>query len=115
MSLTNPEPSTSSGASIEGQENVPFGDKNRKSIKRTNSRASSAPTRKSRGRATSIRDVLTLRNGSIFNPNDGKKRSRDRGQPGLRAMLYGLTMKMEREEANFKKMQIKRLGEYFIH
>ncbi|KAI1727603.1 hypothetical protein Ddc_04918 [Ditylenchus destructor] len=113
MSLTNPEPSTSSGASVEGQENVPFGDKNRKSVKRSNSRASSAPTRK--GRATSIKDVLTLRNGSVFNPNEGKKRSREPGQPGLRAMLYGLTMKMEREEANFKKMQIKRLGGYFIH
>jgi hypothetical protein len=35
----------------------------------------------------------------------------DTHKPGLRAMLYGLTMKMEREEKMQKKLQKKRAGQ----
>lgn len=70
-------------------------------------------------------DVFLLKNGSLFQPHggggvekDNEKSSKKRStisnvpKPGLRAMLYGLTLKMEREEAQFKKMQYKRMSEF---
>uniref|UniRef100_A0A915DHN3 Tyrosine-protein phosphatase domain-containing protein n=1 Tax=Ditylenchus dipsaci TaxID=166011 RepID=A0A915DHN3_9BILA len=113
--MSTAEASTSSNASTDDP--VADGSKKRKSVRlqRTESRASSAPTvgRKGKGRNMSLKDVLTLRNGSVFNAQNGvhsrgsEKRSKEI-QPGLRAMLYGLTLKMEREEANFKKQQHKK-------
>jgi hypothetical protein len=40
---------------------------------------------------------VDFRNGSVFNlggNSDAKKKAREPNQPGLRAMLYGLTLKM---------------------
>ncbi|CAD5216201.1 unnamed protein product [Bursaphelenchus xylophilus] len=61
----------------------------------------------------------STRNGSIItstsvpppNADPNKKQNKEiTVRPGLRAMLYGLTMKMEREEANMRKLQKKMHG-----
>jgi hypothetical protein len=76
-------------------------------LQRTESRL----TRRNRKSSTSIKESLRngsiATNGSVATESVKPKRSQPAPQPGLRAMLYGLTMKMEREEANRRKQQKK--------
>lgn len=52
--------------------------------------------------------------GQRLRPPPSLQRQDTMHKPGLRAMLYGLTLKMEREEKLQKKLMRKRAGGHFL-